>query len=96
VKAGILTDRLALFPQWDGKPSVQAVKGSEDLVYPDWMAGTWNVTSTLVEMVAPLAPDVVTPGFAGNRQFLDKPVSFLVRFVGVSQQQPVDQLKRIK
>lgn len=76
--AGQLAERLASFPNWD-KPLVQAAKG--DLVYPDWIAGTWNVTSTLVEGVAPLAPDVVTPGFESNRRYLDQPVTFQVRFI---------------
>ena len=74
-----MVDRLASFPNWEGKLSVQVAKG--DLVYPDWMAGTWNVTSTLVELVAPLAPDVVTPGFESNRRYLEQPVTFTVRFV---------------
>lgn len=99
VRAGTLNDRLSKFPNWDAKPTISMVKGSEDLVYPDWMMGTWNVSSTLVEMVAPLAPDFVTPGFEGNRQFLNKPINFLVRFVRVNEQQspvkgyPFSQLK---
>ncbi|MFB2837094.1 DUF6816 family protein [Floridanema evergladense] len=99
VRAGTLNDRLSQFPNWDSKPAISAVKATEDLVYPDWMLGTWNVSSTLVEMVAPLAPDFVTPGFEGNRQFLNKPINFSVRFVGVNEQQseiktyPFSQLK---
>jgi hypothetical protein len=88
VRAGTLNDRLSQFPHWDGKPMLSTVKASEDLVYPGWMMGTWNVSSTLVEMVAPLAPDFVSPGFEGNRQFLNKPINFLVRFVEFNQQQP--------
>lgn len=76
--AGRLTERLASFPQWD-KPSVQTAKG--DLVYPAWMAGSWNVTSTLIDAVAPLAPDIVSPGFASNRQNLHQSVSFSVKFI---------------
>lgn len=87
-QAGELVDRLAQFPEWNGKPPVQAVRATEDLVYPEWMAGTWNVTSTLVDMVAPLAPDIVTPGFESNRQYLNKPVRFPVRFQPVSQEKP--------
>jgi hypothetical protein len=75
--AGQLAKRLASFPQWD-KPVVQVARG--DLVYPDWMAGTWNVKSTLIDAVAPLAPNIVTPGFESNRQNLQQPVSFQVRF----------------
>jgi hypothetical protein len=51
------------------------------LVYPDWMMGSWQVKSTLCDLVAPLAPDIVTPGFEGNRQYLKEPISFPVRFV---------------
>lgn len=77
--AGPLADRLARFPQWESKPPVQVA--SYDLVYPNWMAGTWQVTSTLVDLVAPLAPEVVTPGFEGNRRYLNQPLRFQVRFV---------------
>ena len=75
--AGPLAERLASFPNWD-KPSVQQAEG--DLVYPDWMTGNWNVTSTLVDLVAPFAP-IVTPGFESNRQYLNQPVTFQVRFI---------------
>ncbi|MBD2345920.1 DUF6816 family protein [Anabaena subtropica] len=79
VTAGELSERLAHFPQWKQLTSVEPAKG--DLVYPEWMAGTWEVKSTLVDLAAPLAPDIVTPGFEGNRQQLNQPMSFLVRFV---------------
>lgn len=78
--AGQLAQRLATFPAWDNKPAVQSADGG-DLVYPDWMAGTWQVTSTLEDLVAPLAPEIVTPGFEDNRQYLHQPVRFQVRFV---------------
>jgi hypothetical protein len=74
-----LLDRIASYPNWQGKPPVQAVQ-SDDLVYPDWFAGDWTVTTTLVDLIAPLAPDLVTPGFESNRQFLDQPITFQVRF----------------
>jgi hypothetical protein len=79
VQAGQLIDRLAAFPHWEGKPPVTAAE-NRDLIYPVWMAGNWQVTSTLVEQVAPLAPEVVTPGFESNRRHLNEPVSFEVRF----------------
>jgi len=81
-QAGPLSDRLAQFPHWADKPPVSAAEG--DLVYPEWMEGIWNVTSTLVDLVAPLAPDVVTPGFESNRRYLNDPVTFPVRFVKAS------------
>ena len=77
--AETLTDRIANFPNWEHKPSISAAK--TDLIYPDWMAGNWNVKSTLIDMVAPLAPEIVTPGFENNRQYLHQPVNFQVRFI---------------
>ncbi len=77
--AGILTSRIDDFPNWKNKPSINSAK--EDLIYPDWMAGNWNVKSTLIDMVAPLAPKIVTPGFENNRKYLHQPVSFKVRFI---------------
>jgi hypothetical protein len=87
--AGELSERLANFPQWEKLTSVQPASG--DLIYPEWMAGSWQVTSTLVDLVAPLAPEIVTPGFEGNRRQLNQPVSFLVKFV--KQQPSITQLK---
>ena len=78
-EAGELSERLANFPRWEKLTSVQPASG--DLVYPEWIAGTWQVTSTLVDLAAPLAPEIVTPGFEGNRRQLNQPVSFVVRFV---------------
>ena len=76
--AASLTDRIEQFPQWNAKPTVKLAKGN--LEYPEWMAGTWNVKSTLVEQVAPLAPDIVTPGFEDNQDYLNKEITFQVRF----------------
>lgn len=84
--AGALSDRLSQYPDWQGKPPVQAAKG--DLVYPNWFAGEWLVLTTLVDLAAPLAPDLVTPGFESNRAFLNQPVQFRVRFI----EQPVSSL----
>ena len=87
--AGELSQRLANFPQWEKLTSVQSASG--DLVYPEWMASTWQVTSTLIDLAAPLAPEIVTPGFEGNRRQLNQPVSFLVRFV--KEQPSINRLK---
>ncbi|WP_234488607.1 DUF6816 family protein [Oxynema sp. CENA135] len=76
--AGSLGDRVSRFPEWQSKPRLQLAKG--DLVYPNWMEGTWEVTSTLLEQYAPLAPEIVTPGFEKNKRFLKKPVTFKVKF----------------
>ncbi len=77
--AGELAGRLANFSQWQKLTDVKPATG--DLVYPSWMAGEWVVKSTLVDLAAPLAPDIVTPGFEGNRQYLNQPMSFKVKFV---------------
>lgn len=73
-----IADRLEQFPQWNNKPSVELAKG--DLEYPEWMAGTWNVQSTLLEKIAPLAPEIVSPGFKDNGDYLDQAIAFQVRF----------------
>ncbi|PSN17152.1 hypothetical protein C7271_19240 [filamentous cyanobacterium CCP5] len=78
-QAGPLQERLEQFPDWTNKPPVQVAEG--DLIYPNWMAGTWQMTTTLVDLAAPLAPEVVTPGFEGNQDWLDQPIACLVRFV---------------
>ena len=79
VNAGELNQRLQNFPQWQKLTSVKSAAG--DLIYPEWVKGEWEVKSTLIDLVAPLAPDIVTPGFESNRQFLNQPVTFQVRFV---------------
>jgi hypothetical protein len=76
--AATLEKRILQFPQWDNKPEVQRAVG--DLEYPEWITGTWNVQSTLVEQIAPLAPDIVTPGFADNGKYLNQAIAFQVRF----------------
>ncbi len=77
--AAELNRRLNNFPQWEKLTDLQSAVG--DLIYPEWIKGEWQVKSTMVDLVAPLAPEIVTPGFESNRQFLDRPVSFQVRFV---------------
>jgi hypothetical protein len=79
--AGELAHRVESFPNWSAKAPVPAVTNTEDLIYPDWFAGTWTMTSTLEEAIAPLAPELVTPGFADNQAFLHKPIDAVVRFV---------------
>ena len=76
--AASLADRIQQFPQWNNKPPIQLAKG--DLKYPEWMAGTWNVESTLIEKIAPLAPEIVSPGFEDNNDYIDRAIAFKVRF----------------
>ncbi len=79
-QAGPIGDRLTAFPAWGDKPSLPAAQG--DLIYPDWLRGDWLLTSTLIDLAAPLAPDLVTPGFEGNREQMGVAVTCPVRFVG--------------
>jgi hypothetical protein len=85
VHAETLTDRLASYPNWQSKPALNP--NFEEVAYPAWMAGNWICESTLIDMVAPL-PKVTTPGFEGNRKYLNEPVSFEVRF-GPTTTKPV-------
>ncbi len=78
-QAETLAQRVAVFPQWHRQPTVQQAVG--DLFYPQWLAGNWRVESTLVDLAAPLAPAIVTPGFENNRAYLEQPISFAVRFI---------------
>ncbi|MCW6037118.1 hypothetical protein K4A83_12685 [Spirulina subsalsa FACHB-351] len=85
--AGELRDRISQYPHWLGKPPVQTAQG--DLIYPDWMAGLWQVSSPLTDLVAPLSPEIVTPGFEGNRKYLNDPIYFRVRFIPQTPKIPV-------
>lgn len=73
-----IADRIQQFPQWNKKPTVKLAQG--DLEYPDWMVGNWNVKSTLIEKLAPLAPEIISPGFETNDNYVDQEISFQVRF----------------
>lgn len=77
--ASSLSDRIDRYPHWDNQVSVNRHEG--ELTYPDWFRGRWIATSTLLEQIAPLAPEIVTPGFENNRQYIDQPIEFIVQFV---------------
>jgi hypothetical protein len=77
--AGLLQDRIARFPNWQHKPTAHQAVG--DLYYPEWFVGPWEMTNTLVDLVAPLAPNVTTPGFESNRVLLHQPIATQVRFI---------------
>jgi hypothetical protein len=77
--AGTLSQRMADFPQWQSPPQIGKLEGQ--LIYPEWFKGRWLTTSTLVEQIAPLAPDLLTPGFDLNRIYLNRPIKFKVQFI---------------
>jgi hypothetical protein len=76
-QAGTLAERLAAFPTW---PNAQQLQTTGELTYPQWLAGEWAVTSTLVDRIAPLAPQIVPPSFQRSQSELDRPTTFRVRF----------------
>jgi len=84
-QAGPLKARMAQYPDWTSPPKTQKAYG--DLAYPDWFKGDWQAVCTLVEAIAPQAPEVNSPGFEGNLTMIDKPVSFDVRFIERRSQQ---------
>jgi hypothetical protein len=84
--AETLSDRVANYPHWEHKPTTQAAQG--DLTYPAWLVGDWQLRSTLVSLEAPLAPEITTPGFEGNRAELNRPIDFPVRFIQANLTQP--------
>jgi hypothetical protein len=77
--ASSLSDRIDRYPEWDNQVSVSRHEG--ELTYPEWFRGRWIATSTLLEQIAPLAPEIVTPGCENNRQYIDQPIEFTVQFV---------------
>ncbi len=77
-EAGEVADRLAAYPNWNGKPNIS--QADTDLIYPQWMGGTWQATSILREQIAPLAPEIVTPGFEKSKKYLNQSFTFKVRF----------------
>ncbi|MGB0561067.1 MAG: DUF6816 family protein [Spirulinaceae cyanobacterium] len=85
-QAGALSDRLAAYPDWQHRP--MALETAGELTYPDWLAGNWQVESPLVEAIAPLAPDIITPGFAAQQAQLHQAVEFPVRFGPLSLPSP--------
>ncbi len=72
-----LRERLQQFPHW---PEVSGLRTAGELTYPQWLAGEWLVTSVLTARVAPLAPEIVSPGFDRSQQDLDRPYRFRVRY----------------
>ncbi len=77
--AGILQDRINQYPHWESQ--ILFLNREEDLYFPEWFEGEWEVTSILREQIAPLAPRLVTPGFESNKKYLDKEIKFNVRYI---------------
>jgi hypothetical protein len=88
--AATLSQRMADFPQWQSQPQIGKLEGQ--LIYPEWFKGRWLATSTLLEQIAPLAPDLVTPGFDRNQTYLDRPIEFKVQFIPLEVKPPAPSL----
>ncbi|NJN24303.1 MAG: hypothetical protein HC810_07855 [Acaryochloridaceae cyanobacterium RL_2_7] len=93
VWAGDLSDRLQEFPHWQSPPKGTVAKG--ELIYPDWFEGSWRATSILREAIAPLAPEIITPGFEQNQDSIGEPVIFTVRFTDDIMPVPIKGMKGI-
>lgn len=76
------------FPHWNNQISLAAPQ--QELIYPDWFKGTWEVTNILKEQIAPLAPKFETPGFSQNAAYIDQRVIFTVQFIPVNINQNQD------
>ncbi len=76
-EAATLQQRIDEFPRWSVATNLLT---QGELTYPEWFAGEWTATSILREQVAPLAPQVITPGFERNWVNIDRPYTFQVRF----------------
>ncbi|HIK36771.1 MAG: hypothetical protein NZ901_01585 [Geminocystis sp.] len=77
--AGILQDRINQYPHWESQ--ILLLNNQQDLYFPEWFEGEWEVTSVLEEQIAPMAPKLVTPGFENNKRYLNKEVNFEVRYI---------------
>jgi hypothetical protein len=81
VNAANLPQRIADFPKWQQAPILEPAIA--DLTYPKWFAGEWVMESILTEQVAPLAPQIMTPGYQQQAQYLNQPIQSQVRFVAI-------------
>lgn len=77
--SGILADRIVQYPYWEHQLSLPTP--SQELIFPSWFEGKWNVTNILTEQIAPLSPKFKTPGFDSNKEYLDKNILFSVQFI---------------
>lgn len=83
-QAETISHRMETFPHWQ-QPHLPAAAG--DLIYPAWFQGDWRMESTLTQMVAPLSPEIVSPGFQQQTVYLDQPISSQVRFQSATELQ---------
>jgi hypothetical protein len=79
VEAETLAERIEKYPHWTKQ--INLPSPDQDLIYPQWFEGKWTVTSKLVELLAPLSPDFISPGFDNNYNYINQNIKFQVKFV---------------
>lgn len=83
-----LENRISSFPEWNNQISLPSPQ--QELIYPHWFQGTWEVTNILKEQIAPLAPKFETPGFSQNAVYIDQKITFPVKFIATTITQNKD------
>lgn len=73
-----LVNRINNYPHWTNKVNLPAPV--TEIIYPEWFAGNWQLTNILTEQTAPLAPNFKTPGFDNNSIYINKKITFPVKF----------------
>ncbi|MBE9221713.1 hypothetical protein IQ215_03295 [Cyanobacterium stanieri LEGE 03274] len=74
-----LENRIDNYPNWNNQISLPSPE--QELIYPLWFEGDWLVTNILKEQIAPFAPEFETPGFSQNSDYIDKKITFPVKFI---------------
>ncbi|WP_071827663.1 DUF6816 family protein [Geminocystis sp. NIES-3708] len=77
--SGILADRIAQYPHWEHQFSLPTP--NQELIFPSWFEGKWDVNNILLEQIAPLSPKFKTPAFDSNQEYIDKNITFSVQFI---------------
>lgn len=77
--SGILADRIVQYPHWEHQLSLPTP--NQELIFPSWFEGKWDVNNILLEQIAPLSPKFKTPAFDSNLKYIDKNISFCVQFI---------------
>ena len=89
--------------------STRELSGIDNLYYPDWMEGTWNVTQTLVSIEDPLGPKflggpngdlgIAEKSLSESRERIQQPVKVQLRFVrtkfGVAEDRLFNTVNRL-
>lgn len=86
--SGILADRIGQYPHWQHRLSLATP--NQELIFPTWFEGKWDVNNILIEQIAPLSPKFKSPAFDSNQKYIDKNISFSVKFIPTILKQKKD------